>query len=83
MTARAVVKRQSYSWRNREDAALICAIKASSWRGEHYERIVGAIGASRRAMGLAYYAYFAVWSAATEPHEWAEAEALIRTGWVP
>lgn len=82
-----------YTKKERDSAALICAIAASRpdrWRA-FYDQIQDDIGAEDSALFLAQDA----WSVAHMAHfgragvwEWppevdAEAEALIRTGWEP
>lgn len=77
-----------YSKRDRDAAALICAISASSEHGEIYAQTCPAIGVDvcGPAHRLAFCAYVLLvcrlgmrWTRETD----AEAEALIRTGWEP
>lgn len=80
-----------YSASDREMAAVFCAIKASNrsggvWSSASDDDIVQALGVSASADDLAGRAFFASWTlgrALDMRIEWAEAEALIRTGWVP
>jgi hypothetical protein len=71
----------------REEAAMICAIAASC-------RFTGAeagdaTGASELAMSLAYRSWFHSMHGSSHrfgsdwSQDWAEAEALLRTGWSP
>ena len=70
----------------REEAAMICAIAASSGpRYRFYSEVAEFIGASDAAWSLAADAFsWALTMEDSDPrvHD-AEAEALIRTGWSP
>ena len=79
--------------RLREQAALICALRASCWAGNPrypggMNEQTSAVGASDDAESLARTAYaevppFHKPCGASYAVEWAEAESWIRTGFVP
>ncbi len=82
-----------YSKRDREMAARLCSIKAShEWPAPGHvtpwwvgmDEVINACGASDTASELAWAAADAAFPDNTVGVEcWAEAEALIRTGWSP
>ena len=73
----------------REEAALICAIAASSGETTLYHTISNELDASNEAYNLAYRAYGATYGLLPDDEEHpscirdAAAEALLRTGWTP
>lgn len=78
------------SKRDREQAALICAIAASAPAGVQpfYDQIADNIDAAGESERLAMRAWKFAWEFAANHGKWtrevdAEAEALIRTGWSP
>ena len=85
-----------YSKREREDAADICMVMASNWQfGAWTEEVARSLGirtdsvamdlaraASDVPMPVIHVKYSpGVWPPV--PEGWAEAEALIRSGWTP
>jgi hypothetical protein len=80
------------SKRVREEAALICAVAASSGDQQSYSflEVQASLGVSSDAVGVGHKAIDVVidTTAATPGPDmsrvdWAEAEALLRTGWTP
>ena len=75
-----------YSKKDREDAALICAIAASRLGArQYYDHITEECGIGRDVLGLALGAWAAAhYSLGPWTHETdAEAEALLQSGWTP
>jgi hypothetical protein len=77
-----------YSKATRELAARLCSLRSCDWalnNGASYAVDRSAtIGADLKAFSLAWHAHEAAKVGHLNPvHEWAEAEALIRTGWSP
>lgn len=82
-----------YTKRDREQAALICAVQSGRWGlraagvADDLKAIVcDSIGASDGALRLAIDARLSdgVWRRFDNYAEsWAEAEAMLRTGWTP
>lgn len=72
------------SKRTREDAALICAIKASTPIGLLCGNIAKWLGLKDEAARLASSAERAAWDESEDVTQTeAEAEALLRSGWCP
>lgn len=78
-----------YSKRNREDAAVFCAARSAWWALHGHAPDTAEMGReffrplTDGAEDLASAAYFYVPYDHAHGEEWAEAEALIRTGWSP
>ena len=70
------------SKKTREQAALICAVAASSYYCRDLDTARRHVGASRLACDIAFAALLEV-LCYTHIQAAAEAEALLRTGWSP
>lgn len=75
--------KSKYTKRQREEAADILAVMASSDAMAHPMDAMSAVGASDRSLQLAVEATYATPSCLGWREDYAEAEAMLRTGWTP